>query len=62
LAQLCSSASVPILHSMMGTLEHKAEWSSAMEAAGVPMFHDVEDMAQAAGLLARYRALYPDAR
>jgi hypothetical protein len=30
-----------------------------MEAAGVPMFDDVEDMAQAAGLLARYRALQP---
>ena len=61
LAQLCSSARMPILHSMMGTLEHKAEWRSAMEAVGVPMFGDVEDMAQAAGLLARYRGLYPGA-
>jgi acetyltransferase len=44
---------------MMGTLEHKAQWMAAMGAAGVPMFGDVEDMAQAAGLLARHRALHP---
>jgi acyl-CoA synthetase (NDP forming) len=30
---------------------------AAMEGAGVPMFDNVEDMAEAAGLLARYRAL-----
>ncbi len=59
LAELCRDARMPILHSMMGTLEYKTEWSSAMESAGVPMFGDVEDMAQAAGLLARYRALHP---
>ena len=52
---------MPILHSMMGTLEHKAQWMVAMESAGVPMFDDVEDMAQAAGLLARYRALHQSA-
>jgi acetyltransferase len=28
-----------------------------MERAGVPMFNDVEEMAEAAGLLARFRAL-----
>jgi len=28
-----------------------------MERAGVPMFNDVEEMAEAAGLLARYPAL-----
>jgi acyl-CoA synthetase (NDP forming) len=61
LADLCRDARLPILHSMMGTLEHKGEWSAAMEAAGVPMFDDVEDMAQAAGLLARYRALHASA-
>ena len=58
LVELCKGARIPILHSMMGTLEHKAQWMAAMESAGVPMFDDVEDMAQAAGLLARYRALH----
>ena len=57
LAQLCRAARLPILHSMMGTLEHKAEWAATMESAGVPFFDNVEDMAEAAGLLARYRSL-----
>ena len=59
LTALCRDARLPILHSMMGTLEHGAQWMAAMEAVGVPMFDDVEDMAQAAGLLARYRVLHP---
>jgi acetyltransferase len=42
---------------MMGTLEHKREWMMTMERAGVPMFDNVEDMAQAAGMLALFRAL-----
>ncbi|HTG18883.1 MAG TPA: hypothetical protein VK681_02510 [Reyranella sp.] len=33
----------------------KAEWFATMERAGVPMFNDVEELAEAAGLLARYR-------
>ena len=41
---------------MMGTLEHRADWFAAMEAAGVPMFEDAEAMAECAGLLARYPA------
>jgi len=57
LADLCRGAPLPILHAMMGTLEHKAQWMAAMEGAGVPMFDNVEDMAEAAGLLADYRAL-----
>jgi acetyltransferase len=57
LAALCCDARLPILHTMMGTLERRAEWMTAMEAAGVPMFDSAEDMAEAAGLLARYRAL-----
>ena len=56
-AELCRDAPLPILHSMMGTLEQKADWMAAMEKSGVPMFDNVEDMAVAAGLLARYRAL-----
>jgi acetyltransferase len=55
LAGLCSGAPLPIMHSMMGTLEHKAQWMARMEAASVPMFDNAEDMAQAAGILARYR-------
>lgn len=57
LAELCRQAPLPVMHSMMGTLEHKAQWMARMEAAGVPMFDNAEDMAHAAGMLARYRAL-----
>jgi acetyltransferase len=57
LARLAAGAHLPLLHSMMGTLPGKAEWFAAMERAGVPMFNDVEEMAEAAGLLARYRSL-----
>ena len=42
---------------MMGTLPGKADWFATMEGAGVPMFNDVEEMAEAAGLLARYPKL-----
>jgi hypothetical protein len=42
---------------MMGTLPSKAEWLAAMQRAGVPTFNDVEEMAEAAGLLARYPRL-----
>lgn len=57
LAGLSKSARLPIMHSMMGTLEHKRDWFARMEAAGVPMFDDPEAMCAAAGLLARYRDL-----
>jgi acyl-CoA synthetase (NDP forming) len=62
LAELAESARLPLLHSMMGTLPGKAEWFATMERAGVPMFNDVEEMAEAAGLLARYPALRDCAR
>ena len=55
LAELARRSPLPILHSMMGTLEHKREWMATMEEAGVPMFDNVEDMAEAAGMLACYR-------
>jgi acyl-CoA synthetase (NDP forming) len=32
-----------------------------MEQAGVPLFDNVEDMAAAAGMLARWRDLWPSA-
>jgi acetyltransferase len=57
LAGLCESANMPIMHTMMGTLEHKDEWFSRMERAGVPTFKDAEDMCIAAGLLMRHRQL-----
>jgi acyl-CoA synthetase (NDP forming) len=57
LAALAKGAPVPILHAMMGTLEGKPAWMARMEEAGVPMFDNVEDMADAAALLSSYRAL-----
>lgn len=57
LAEGVREANIPIMHSMMGTLEKKEAWFAQMEAAGVPMFDNVEDMASAAGLLAGRRAL-----
>ena len=62
LAELAARAKLPLLHSMMGTLPEKAEWFATMECAGVPMFNDVEEMAEAAGLLARYPMLRDSAR
>ena len=56
LAPLCREAKLPIMHSMMGTLEQRAAWFRTMEEAGVPMFEDAEAMAECAGLLARYPA------
>ena len=62
LAELAAGARLALMHSMMGTLPGKAEWFATMERAGVPMFNDVEEMAEAAGLLARYPALQESAR
>jgi acetyltransferase len=61
LARHARSACVPLLHAMMGTLEHKQAWMRTMEQAGVPLFDNVEDMAAAAGMLARWRDLWPSA-
>ena len=57
LAQLAATSKLPLMHSMMGTLPEKAAWFATMERAGVPMFNDVEEMSEAAGLLARYPRL-----
>ena len=60
-ARLASRAAagiaIPYLHSMMGTLPGKAEWFAALETAGVPTFNSVEEMAECAGILARYPAI-----
>lgn len=57
LAAIARGASVPLLHSMMGTLEGRDAWFAQLAAAGVPTFADSEDMATAAGILARSRRL-----
>ena len=57
LARLTKAAAVPVMHSMMGTLQDKDRWFAQMEQAGVPMFNDSEEMCIAAGLLARHREL-----
>lgn len=62
LAELAAKAKLPLMHSMMGTLPGKAEWFAVLEAAGVPVFNDAEEMAEAAGLLARYAELRRAAR
>jgi len=62
LAALAKEARLPLMHSMMGTLPDREAWFAAMERAGVPMFNDVEEMAEAAGLLARYPFLRTAAR
>ena len=62
LARIAKAAPVPVLHSMMGTINGKAEWFARMEAAGVPMFDDVEAMAECAAQVARYPALSERAR
>ncbi len=57
LAEMAPRVGIPFMHSMMGTLADKDDWFATMEHAGVPMFNDVEAMAECAGLLARYPAL-----
>src|SRR5262249_18943962 len=54
LVQLAANASLPVVRSMMGTLPGRAEWFAESERWGAAMFNDVEEMAEAAGLLARY--------
>lgn len=53
LAEIAQDAPLPLMHSMMGTLVSGDAWFKSMEQAGVPMFANVEDMARAAGILAR---------
>ena len=57
LAEKAKAAGIPVMHSMMGTLEHKEDWFGHMQRAGVPMFNDVEEMAECGGLLAQYPAI-----
>lgn len=57
LAGLAKFSPIPMMHSMMGTLERKAEWFMTLAKSGVPSFNDSEEMCVAAGMLARYRTL-----
>jgi acyl-CoA synthetase (NDP forming) len=57
LAALAGASGVPMMHTMMGTLQRKAEWFQILERAGVPAFDDGEEMLTAAAFCARYRAL-----
>ena len=57
LSSLAATSRLPVMHSMMGTLPGKVEWFATLERSGVPVFNDVEEMAEAAGLLARYPML-----
>ncbi|NKB47936.1 MAG: hypothetical protein GKS02_01085 [Alphaproteobacteria bacterium] len=57
LARLAKDAPLPLFHSMMGTLVHKQDWFATMEAAGVAMFNDAEEMAETASILAQYPPL-----
>jgi acyl-CoA synthetase (NDP forming) len=61
MAELAKTVPMPMLYSMMGTLAGKAEWFATIERAGVPMFNDVEEMCQCAGLLAQYPTLKAEA-
>ena len=55
LAALAHGADIALLHCMIGTLPERQAWFATMEAAGVPTFSDVEDMASTAAMLADYR-------
>lgn len=57
LAELARAADKPLMHAMMGTLPGKDALFATMEEAGVPMFNDVEAMAETAGMLAAYPPL-----
>jgi acetyltransferase len=53
LAKDAAACDLPLMHSMMGTLEQRDRWFASMEQAGVPMFSNSEDMARTAGILAQ---------
>lgn len=62
LAELARGAKTPVMHAMMGTLPGKAELFATMTQAGVPIFNDIEAMAETAGILAAYPPLRAAAR
>lgn len=56
IAALAPTAGIPVMHSMMGSLPME-QLTRTIEAAGVPMFNDPEQMAETAGILASYPPL-----
>ena len=57
IAELAPNLGLPMLHSMMGTLPERAGLAGTLAAGGVPLFGDIEEMAECAGLLAQYPPL-----
>jgi acetyltransferase len=57
IAEIARTAGVPMMHTMMGTLQGKREWFATLEAAGVSTFDDGEEMAMAAGYCRRHALL-----
>jgi acyl-CoA synthetase (NDP forming) len=62
IAEMVATMPIPMLHTMMGTLPERAEMQARLEAAGIPHFVDIEEMALCASLLTRYPALREIAR
>jgi len=57
LAERIENCKLPVMYSMMGTLEDGPAWFDRLEAAGCPTFGNVEDMVVTAALMARYQAI-----
>ena len=57
IAELAPRLGMPMLHSMMGTLPERAGLAATLASGGVPLFADIEEMAECAGLLAQYPPL-----
>jgi len=57
IAELAPALGLPMLHSMMGTLPERATLAAVLAKGGVPLFADIEEMAECAGLLAQYPPL-----
>jgi len=57
LREAARDAPFAVMHAMMGTLPGRDQWFAALESAGIAVFNDVEEMAEAAGMLARYPLL-----
>lgn len=54
IAACSASATMPILHCMLGRLDRKTDWFKTLTEAGLPVFDDPEEMVACASLLAQY--------
>lgn len=54
IAAIAAASGLPMMHTMMGTLQGKREWFAQLETARVPTFDDGEEMAMGAGYCVRY--------